>query len=84
MIIFVFFLTHFRKNDELAFEIIEDDLGVLPENILFIDDTSINIENAKNRCLNTCRTIGYEFDKIKNSIDRFLIIDLEEQKVKKK
>lgn len=84
MIILGFFLTHFRKNDELAFEIIEDDLGVLPENILFIDDTSINIENAKNRGLNTCRTIGYEFDKIKNSIDRFLIIDLEEQKVRKK
>lgn len=77
-------MTHFKKNDKLAFEIIEDDLGFLPENILFIDYTSINIENAKNKGLNTCRTIGYEFDKIKNSIDKFLINDLEEQKVRKK
>lgn len=47
--IWLSFLTHFRKNDELAFEIVENDLEILPENILFIDDTSINIENAKNR-----------------------------------
>ena len=82
--IWLSFLTHFRKNDELAFEIVENDLEILPENILFIDDTSINIENAKNRGLNTCQVFGYEFYKIKNSIDRFLIIDLEEQKVRKK
>lgn len=78
------FLTHVRKNDELAFKIVEDDLGVLPENILFIDDTSINIENAKNRGWNTCQAFGYEFDKIKNSIDEFLINDLKEQKVRRK
>lgn len=82
--IWLSFLTHFRKNDELAFEIVENDLEILPENILFIDDTSINIENAKNRGWNTCQAFGYEFYKIKNSIDRFLIIDLEEQKVRKK
>lgn len=77
--IWLSFLTHFRKNDELAFEIVEDDLRVLPGNILFIDDTSINIENAKNRSWNTCQAFGYEFDKIKNSIDEFLINDLKEQ-----
>ena len=82
--IWLSFMTHVRKNDELAFKIVEDDLGVLPENILFIDDTSVNIENAKNRGWNTCQAFGYEFDKIKNSIDEFLVDDLKEQKVRRK
>ena len=65
-------MTHFRKNDELYFEIIEDDLGVLPENILFIDDTQINIDEANKRKWKTCRADGFEFEKIKRSVEEFL------------
>ena len=66
------FITHVRKNEETAFRIIEQDLQTSASNILFIDDTSINIENAKKRGWNTCQAFGYELDKIKNSVERFV------------
>ena len=66
------FKTHLRKNTEEAFEVVERDLDVLPSDILFIDDTSINIENAKKRGWNTCQAFGYELDKIKDSVEHFL------------
>lgn len=66
------FLTHLRKNDERAFINVENDLKISPKDILFIDDTSINIENAKKRGWNTCQAYGYELDKIKNAINEFL------------
>ena len=43
------YLTHVRKNEETAFQIVERDLQVSSSNIMFIDDTSVNIENAKKR-----------------------------------
>jgi len=72
------YLTHVRKNEETAFEIVEQDLQVSPSNILFIDDTSINIENAQKRGWNTCQAFGYELDKIKSSIEQFLSNELKQ------
>lgn len=66
------FITHYRKNEETAFKIVEQDLQTSPDNILFIDDTLVNIENAKKRGWNTCQAYGYELDKIKESVEQFL------------
>lgn len=70
------YITHLRKNTEEAFEVVEKDLQVSPSDILFIDDTAINIENAKKRGWNTCQAFGYELDKIKESVEQFLTQDL--------
>ena len=64
--------THLRKNTTDAFEYVEKDSQIDPQDIMFIDDTTINIENAKSRGWNTCQAFGYEFDKIKESVGRFL------------
>ena len=72
------YLTHVRKNEETAFQIVEQDLQVSPNNIMFIDDTSVNIENAKRRGWNTCQAFGYELDKIKSSIEQFLSSELKQ------
>ena len=72
------YLTHVRKNEETAFQIVEQDLQVSSSNIMFIDDTSVNIENAKKRGWNTCQAFGYELDKIKTSIEHFLSNELEQ------
>ena len=66
------YLTHERKNVETPFIIVEKDLNIEPSNILFIDDTSVNIENAKKRGWNTCQAFGYELYKIKSSVESFL------------
>lgn len=63
-----------RKPDEKIYEIVEKDCKIEPKNILFIDDCKENIEVAKRRNWNTCNAYGYELDKIKESINRFLEI----------
>ena len=74
------FITHVRKNEEIAFQIVEQDLQTSKNNILFIDDTSINIENAKKRGWNTCQAFGYELHKIKGAVEQFLTQDLDSKK----
>ena len=71
------YLTSLRKNTEEAFKLVEQTLQVPPEDILFVDDTTINIENAKKRGWNTCQAFGYELDKIKDSVEQFLGYQLE-------
>ena len=61
-----------QKPDDKIYEIVEKDCKIKPSNILFIDDCRDNIEIAKKRGWNTCLASGYELDKIKNSIDKFL------------
>ena len=61
-----------RKPREKIYEMVEKDCEIKPSNILFIDDSSDNIETAKKKGWNTCLASGYELDKIKNSIDKFL------------
>lgn len=76
--------THLRKNTEEAFELVEKDLQVSPEDILFIDDTSINIENASKRGWKTCQAFGYELDKIKDSVEKFIGYKLETDSLRTK
>lgn len=76
------FNTHLRKNTIEAFELVEQDLNVSPENILFVDDTAVNIENASNRGWNTCQAFGYELDKIKSSVESFLSNEKEDSHMK--
>lgn len=47
-------------------------INVRGESILFIDNNSNNIKNANERGWNTCLAYGYELDKIKNSVEKFL------------
>ena len=51
---------------------VEDECGISPNNILFIDDRFENIEAAQKRGWNTCHTTGQDFDKIKTYVDNFL------------
>lgn len=53
----------FAKPDSKAFEYIENTVKINPENILFIDDTQINIDEANKRKWKTCRADGFEFKK---------------------
>ena len=66
------YLIHCRKTSQEAFLVVENELQVSPSDIMFIDDTEINISNAKERGWNTCKAYGYELDKIKASIEKFL------------
>lgn len=68
---------HEKKGNERAFQIVEEGMQALPENIMFIDDTTLNIENAKSRGWNTCQAQGFELDKIKASVNQFLNIENE-------
>ena len=72
--------THLRKNTEEIFELVERDLQLPQKDILFIDDTAINIENAKKRGWNTCQAFGYELDKIKDSTYNFLYYQIEPER----
>ena len=78
------YIIHLKKSSEEAFKLAEKDMQVLPQDILFIDDTSTNIENAKKRGWNTCQAIGLEFDKIKDHIENFLGCQVRTNKVNKR
>lgn len=60
----------FSKPNSKAFEYIENTVKINPENILFIDDTQINIDEANKRKWKTCRADGFEFEKIKKKCGR--------------
>ena len=66
------YIMHMRKNTVDIFKTVQKDAGVNPEDILLIDDTEVNINNAKECGWNTCQAQGFEFDKIKSSVDSFL------------
>lgn len=70
--VFLSYKEGYVKTNIEAFINVENKLNIKGENILFIDNNKINIENAKKRGWNTCLAFGYEIDKIKNSVDKFL------------
>lgn len=61
-----------RKPNEKIYSIVEEELNIPKENILFIDDVTENINVAKKRGWNTCLATGLELDKIKESVYEFL------------
>ena len=66
------FKTHFRKDMDEAFILVEKDTKIPPENIMFIDDTEANINKANLRGWNTCLATGNDLHKIKDAVERFL------------
>ena len=70
--IFLTYKMGFSKPNSKAFEYIENTVKINPENILFIDDTQINIDEANKRKWKTCMADGFEFEKIKRSVEEFL------------
>lgn len=70
------FLTYeigYNKPNPNAFKFIEDKTKINPKNILFIDDTNVNIEEAKLRGWKTCKAKGNELNKIIECVDKFLL-----------
>lgn len=70
--VYLSFEVEMRKPNRDIYEYVLSDLGVKPEQILFIDDDSQNILMAKQCGWNTCQAFGYELDKIINAVDNFL------------
>lgn len=70
--VYLSFEIGMRKPNREIYEYVLTDLKVKPQNILFIDDDCTNISVAKEYGWNTCQAFGYEFDKIKNSVEQFL------------
>lgn len=60
------------KPEEKIYIIVEEECGILPNNILFIDDRLENIEAAQKRGWNVCHTTGQDLDKIKACVENFL------------
>lgn len=60
------------KPEKNIYEFVEQECNIQPKNILFIDDKERNIIPAKERGWNVCQAKGYELDKIKESVYRFL------------
>lgn len=63
---------HQRKPDVEAFIKVENDIDILPKNILFIDDKMRNLNVAKSRGWNICCANGNELEKIKDTVEKFL------------
>lgn len=70
--VFLSFEIGMRKPDKRVYEYVLERLKVTPENILFIDDDIDNILMAQQYCWNTCQAYGYELDKIKCEVEKFL------------
>lgn len=60
------------KPNEKVYKIVEKDCSISPNNILFIDDVQKNLEPAKERGWKTCNAYGYELNKIRNSVEKFI------------
>lgn len=61
-----------RKPNPKIYDIVENDISISSENILFIDDLEKNLEIPKTKGWNICQATGKELDKIKSSVEKFL------------
>lgn len=71
--VYLSFEIGISKPDRRIYEYVLNDLKIPAENILFIDDDINNIITAKKCGWNTCEAFGYDLDKIKKSVDKFLL-----------
>lgn len=62
----------FQKPNDETYKIALSKTNILPNNILFIDNTVENIEVANKYGWNTCLATGNEIDKIRTEIINFL------------
>lgn len=70
--VFLSYIEGITKSNIESFINVESKLKIDVNNILFIDNNETNINNAKERGWNTCLAYGYELDKIKENINKFL------------
>ena len=70
--VYLSFELGMRKPNKKIYEYVLNDLNVKPENILFIDDDYNNIVSARECGWNTCQAFGYELDRIKDDVHKFL------------
>lgn len=70
--VFLSFEIGMKKPDKQIYEYVLDKLKVSPEDILFVDDKLVNIEAAQKCGWKTCNAFGYELEKIKEEVDKFL------------
>lgn len=70
--VFLSFELATRKPHIEIYELVQKQLPFDKKDILFIDDTSKNIEVANSFGWNTLLTTGLELDRIKNEVDKFL------------
>ena len=70
--VFLSFELGCRKPDIKIFEKVQNKLPFDKNDILFIDDKTMNIESAKKFGWNTLQATGLELDKIKEEVERFL------------
>ena len=63
------------KPDVKVFEYVSRKTGIEGKNILFIDDSVKNIDAARELGWNVCNATGDEFDKIKETVEEFLMKD---------
>ena len=64
-----------EKPDVKVFEYVSRETGIEGKNILFIDDSIKNIDAARELGWNVCNATGDEFDKIKETVEEFLMKD---------
>lgn len=70
--VYLSFELEMRKPNKKIYEYVLQDLNIKPENILFIDDDYNNIVSARECGWNTCQAFGYELDRIKDDVHKFL------------
>ena len=70
--VFLSFVEGIHKSEVEAFIYVEEALGVTGEQIMFVDNMERNINNAKLRRWNTCQAFGYEIDRIKETVNKFI------------
>ena len=61
-----------RKPNSKIYDIVEKEVSIPNENILFIDDLGKNLEIPKMKGWHTCQAVGTELDKIKQHVEEFL------------
>ncbi len=70
--IWLSFMLNTRKPNNNIYEIVEKEIDMNPENILFIDNEINNLIPAKKRGWNVSFSTGRELNKIKQDVERFL------------
>ena len=62
----------YEKANIKIYDIVEKDINIKPNNIIFIDDIEKNLEIPKAKGWHTCQATGLETEKIKEEIKNFL------------
>ena len=70
--VFLSYEYGFQKPEIEIYKIVQEKVGIKPEDILFIDDAEKNINTAKEMGWNTLQITGLELDKIKEACERFV------------